>query len=255
MPRDDFSRTTKVKLAQRADYKCSICGAATVGPSAEGEEAVSNVGEAAHISAAAPGGPRYDPLLTAEQRSAISNAIWLCAVHAKLVDDDSTTYTVEGLGRFKREAERRARVALGRPRTGAEGRDAEGLEVRPVAWEYVPGWRAIVVTVDLVNRSERAEGLELVALELEGTVLEPVVPLAKSIEGRAWLEATERLEPASAIRGAWYFGRAAGVGGEEAVVTRDVTARLRVKPIRGQEEVAELEIPGRPAAAEERGCC
>jgi hypothetical protein len=62
-----------------------------------------------------------------------------------------------------------------------------------------------------------------------------------------------RLEPASAIRGAWYFGRAAGVGGEEAVVRRDVTARLRLKPIRGQEEVAEIEILGRPAAAEELG--
>jgi len=242
MPRDDFGRTTKVKLAERAGHRCSICRAATVGPSADGDEAVSNVGQAAHISAAAPGGPRYKSSLTAEERSEIANAIWLCAVHAKIVDDDSTTYTVEELGRFKREAERQASVALGQPATGAESRTSEGLEVRPVVWEYVPKWRAVVVTVDLVNRSERPEGLELVALELEGSSLEPVVPLAKTVEGRVWLAATVRLEPVSAMRGAWYFGRAVGVGGQEAVVRGKVTARLRIKPIRGLEEIAELEV-------------
>lgn len=83
-------------------------------------------------------------------------------------------------------------------------------------------------------------------------MLEPVVPLAKSIEGRVWLTTTVRLKAAGAVRGAWYFGRAAGVGGDEAIITADVTAHLRVKPIRGQEEVAALQIVCTPAAGDER---
>jgi hypothetical protein len=41
------------------------------------------VGEAAHISAAAPGGKRYDSSLTPEERRAPSNGIWLCELCAK----------------------------------------------------------------------------------------------------------------------------------------------------------------------------
>ena len=47
-----------------------------------------NVGEAAHITAAAPGGKRYDPSLTPEDRRAASNGMWLCELCAKLIDTD-----------------------------------------------------------------------------------------------------------------------------------------------------------------------
>jgi hypothetical protein len=63
----------------------------TAGP--DGGEGVTNVGVAAHISAASPGGARYDATLSSEARTDIANGIWLCQTHAKMVDDDELTYT------------------------------------------------------------------------------------------------------------------------------------------------------------------
>ena len=83
----------------RAGYRCSFpnCEALTVDPSAESVKAVANIGEAAHICGAAPGAKRYDPAMTAEERSEIGNAVWLCSKHARLIDRDDVTYTVEVL--------------------------------------------------------------------------------------------------------------------------------------------------------------
>jgi hypothetical protein len=87
-----------------------------------------NVGVAAHISAAAAGGPRYDPTLSPEQRSDISNAIWLCQNCAKLVDNDPQYYTIEVLRLWKSLAEAVARTEVGKtlaPRP-IEVREKEG---------------------------------------------------------------------------------------------------------------------------------
>lgn len=65
-------------------------------------------GKAAHITAAARGGPRYDVNLTEAQRRAEENGIWLCAVHADVVDKDERNYSVESLKLFKRLAEEQA---------------------------------------------------------------------------------------------------------------------------------------------------
>ena len=67
-----------------------------------------NVGEAAHITAAAPGGKRYDPSLTPEDRRAASNGMWLCELCAKLIDTDEARFTVEVLRKWKKDAEDRA---------------------------------------------------------------------------------------------------------------------------------------------------
>jgi hypothetical protein len=72
------------------------------------EDSFVNVGEAAHITAAAPGGKRYDPSLTQEERRAASNGIWLCELCAKLIDTDEARFTVELLRRWKQDAEARA---------------------------------------------------------------------------------------------------------------------------------------------------
>ena len=69
-------------------------------------------GEAAHISAAAPGGPRYDPALTPEQRKDINNAIWLCSTCADIVDKDFRNYSVATLRQWRDLAERDAHQAL-----------------------------------------------------------------------------------------------------------------------------------------------
>ena len=68
-----------------------------------------NLGVAAHITAAAPGGPRYDNSLSPTQRKAAANAIWLCQTCAKLIDNDEVRYTVETLRTWKEKAEEEQR--------------------------------------------------------------------------------------------------------------------------------------------------
>ena len=68
--RDNFKADVKAKLAQRVGYLCSYCHKATLGPRM-GEEGAINVGTAAHIKAASPGGPRYDAGLPPEKWSSL----------------------------------------------------------------------------------------------------------------------------------------------------------------------------------------
>lgn len=55
--RDDFLERTKTGLANRVGWRCSNpgCRALTIGPSTEPERHI-NLGVAAHITAASPGG-------------------------------------------------------------------------------------------------------------------------------------------------------------------------------------------------------
>ena len=111
--RDDFPEPVKLLLAKRVGYRCSNpdCQRSTSGPTMTTSEAV-NMGVAAHITAASPRGPRYDPSLTAEQRRSYENGIWLCNYHGDLVDKDEAGYPVEVLREWKRLAEERARIEL-----------------------------------------------------------------------------------------------------------------------------------------------
>lgn len=108
--RDDFSPTIKKLLADRAGNHCSNpeCQKPTSGPQDNPNKSLS-IGRAAHITAASPGGKRYDPSLTHEQRSDVSNGIWFCANCADFIDDDEVRYTVKLLKEWKRNAEERAR--------------------------------------------------------------------------------------------------------------------------------------------------
>lgn len=107
--RNDFSVSTKEILARRVAYRCSNpeCRKPTSGPQSDPSKAV-NLGVAAHITAASPGGPRFDATLVESKRVSGENGLWLCQTCAKLVDNDPTRYTVESLLTWKREAERRA---------------------------------------------------------------------------------------------------------------------------------------------------
>lgn len=78
----------------------------TAGP--DGDTGITNTGVAAHITAASPGSPRFDETLTAQTRSEITNGIWLCQTHAKLIDDDELTYTPAVLRDWKDTAEHMA---------------------------------------------------------------------------------------------------------------------------------------------------
>lgn len=118
--RHDFTKGVRDVLAHRAGYRCSKpdCRAPTAGPSWEGRDARSSVGVASHITAASPGGPRYDATLTAEERASVLNGIWLCQTHAKLIDDDVEAFPPDTLRAWKEHAEEDARAMLGRPRSG-----------------------------------------------------------------------------------------------------------------------------------------
>jgi hypothetical protein len=129
MPRDDFSTTTKEQLGKRSASTCSNpeCPQVTHGPSIDPERSI-NVGVAAHICAASPGGPRYDESMSREDRSSATNGIWLCQKCAKLVDTDPGRYTVAVLARWKDEheakIERRVRTGVGDREPAAATGDA-----------------------------------------------------------------------------------------------------------------------------------
>ncbi len=71
-----------------------------------------NLGVGAHITAASPGGPRYDPSLSSQQRESAENGIWLCQNCAKLIDNDSARYPAEALRQWKAKAESSALAEL-----------------------------------------------------------------------------------------------------------------------------------------------
>ncbi len=99
----------------RVNYNCSYlkqgeeCWKPTLGPHSEDEKSV-NLGKAAHITAASKGGPRYDPTLSKAERKSIRNGIWMCGLHAELVDKDEGPYPTPLLKDWKKLAEERARI-------------------------------------------------------------------------------------------------------------------------------------------------
>jgi hypothetical protein len=115
--RDDFPEEVKRVIASRANLVCSNpdCGSSTGGPQDDPSKAL-NIGVAAHITAASPGGPRYDSALTAEQRRSAGNGVWLCQNCAKLVDNDPSFYDVVMLRAWKKIREHSALHSIGQTR-------------------------------------------------------------------------------------------------------------------------------------------
>src|SRR6266852_569067 len=83
MAGDKFTKSVRMILAHRAGFHCSdpTCRAPTSGPTENDEIGTVDIGMAAHITAAAVGGPRYDPNLTPAERKGPSNGIWMCYTH------------------------------------------------------------------------------------------------------------------------------------------------------------------------------
>ena len=94
--RDEFTEKIKRVIQDRAGNRCSNpdCRVLTSGPNAHPERST-KTGVAAHISAASPGGPRYNSHLTSEQRQSAENGVWLCQNCAHFVDTDYLNYSVE----------------------------------------------------------------------------------------------------------------------------------------------------------------
>ena len=140
--REDFSLQIKDTLAKRVGMKCSnpACRRPTSGPHTDSGKA-KNLGEAAHILAASPGGPRYDPSLLASERHAIENGIWLCARCHTLIDSDPANFPAVHLRQWKQAAEAAAQremeaggpvVAWPAPDHDVLGIGLKDLEIDPV---------------------------------------------------------------------------------------------------------------------------
>lgn len=107
--RDEFKQKAKLQIAKRAGWHCSdpSCRRLTIGSNSDGTGEI-NLGIAAHICAAAPGGPRYDPNQTPAQRSSPDNGVWMCSLHSIAVDTKDSKFTVELLHEWKARAQRDA---------------------------------------------------------------------------------------------------------------------------------------------------
>lgn len=86
--RQNFSQLTRWQLAMSVNFRCARpgCGLVTHFYDPSRNETINIQGQAAHIHAASPLGPRYEPELTAEQTRGFSNGVWLCANCATLID-------------------------------------------------------------------------------------------------------------------------------------------------------------------------
>ncbi len=70
------------------------------------------IGEACHIVASSPDGPRGDSPLTQEQRDKFANLLLLCNVHHKQIDDQPNAFPVENLTDLKARHEQWVRAQL-----------------------------------------------------------------------------------------------------------------------------------------------
>ncbi|HEY4289464.1 MAG TPA: hypothetical protein VGN00_20320 [Puia sp.] len=113
MPRDDFSKVVIDILAKRVGYLCSnpTCKKSTVGANSAPLKATI-MGVAAHMTAASPGGPRFDSSLSQDERSSIDNGIWLCVNCSTLIDKDPSLYDVNILRDWKLNAEEQSRIFM-----------------------------------------------------------------------------------------------------------------------------------------------
>lgn len=125
---DDFLETTKEVLGKRVAYLCSraSCRRPTAGPHTS-ENKATLVGVAAHICAASPGGPRFDPSMSPEQRRSPENGLWLCAYCATEIDKDPERFPTTLLRQWKADAEVEARMLLENPSLSASRNTPAGI--------------------------------------------------------------------------------------------------------------------------------
>jgi hypothetical protein len=127
--RDDFSKPVVEALAKRASFICSNpdCRAQTLAPSESEPGKYLYIGKAAHICAAAEGGPRFDPRMSAEERGSIDNGIFLCSGCADLIDkNNGADFPPEQLHEWKRTHEKWVTDNLNKRTQGRGGEGGSG---------------------------------------------------------------------------------------------------------------------------------
>jgi len=104
--RDNFPSEVINTVKLQSAYICANpdCRKLTVAPSLINEMKVQYVGKVAHISGAAINGPRYLPEMSATDRMAIGNAIFLCSNCADMIDKNGgIDYELALLHSWKKE--------------------------------------------------------------------------------------------------------------------------------------------------------
>lgn len=169
--RDDFSKATIDNLGKRVGFRCCnpACRKLTTGPRSDGHQSV-NIGVAAHITAAAPGGPRFDPNLAEEQRGSAGNGIWLCQSCGKLVDNDPARFSIDKLLDWKRRAEEAARAEVEGHRRPPLDAAAE-IEVSFKKTKIESERHDYELQVRLVNRGTESLGRYHVDVEMPARVI------------------------------------------------------------------------------------
>jgi hypothetical protein len=127
--RDDFTKAVVDNLGKRASYICSNpdCRAQTLAPSESEESKYLYIGKAAHISAAAEGGPRFDPDMSSEERCAITNAIFLCSNCADKIDkNNGADFSTAQLRQWKNTHEKWVGENLNKRNEGGGGEGGSG---------------------------------------------------------------------------------------------------------------------------------
>lgn len=136
-PRHDFLKSTITTLRENVAGLCSNpdCRVLTVASVSDKDKTL-NLGVAAHICAAAPGGPRYNPDQTKDERRAYENGIWLCSTCSRLIDDDPASYPVALLNCWKKQT-----IEYVRSNVGKQMLPKEEIETRAITetLNYVGG--------------------------------------------------------------------------------------------------------------------
>lgn len=136
----EFTDPVRQELAAEAGYLCAnpSCCAPTFAAGST-KLSVGKVGEAAHISAAAPGAARWLPKMDPAIRKSAANGLWLCKTHAGEIDVDENRFPIHLLHKWKRRARARALAARGKPEAWRPSR-REDL-IRHTRWLKFPANR------------------------------------------------------------------------------------------------------------------
>ena len=125
---------------------------------------ISRLGYAAHDSAAAPGGPRFNEDLTAEQRRALENGAHLCPTCARLVDIDPERFPLGTIRSWQLKAmgDRQLRMHTPHPPVGPDFKTGcEGAQKFLRACQYISidqwaksvSWKSLCAMEELVRCS------------------------------------------------------------------------------------------------------
>lgn len=117
--RHNFTAAVRSRLAASSGHGCCKPDCRAVTFCARDNGSIYPIGQAGHITGAAPGGPRYDANMTADERESDEKGLWLCGNCHKMVDSDHNSFSVDCLRQWKSDASKNTREALGRPNTDA----------------------------------------------------------------------------------------------------------------------------------------